>query len=51
MIDDFLAIHANSLQLRARRTKILATNIANADTPNYNINSRVSGLMRALRGE
>lgn len=35
MIDDFLAIHANSLQLRARRTKILATNIANADTPNY----------------
>lgn len=35
MIDDYLATHANSLQLRARRTKILATNIANAETPNY----------------
>lgn len=35
MIDDYLAPHANSLHLRARRTKILATNIANADTPNY----------------
>ena len=35
MIDNFLATHANALQLRARRTQILATNIANADTPNY----------------
>jgi len=35
MIDNFLATHANSLQLRARRTQILASNIANADTPNY----------------
>ena len=35
MIDEFLATHANALQLRARRTQILATNIANADTPNY----------------
>lgn len=34
-IDNFLSTHANSLQLRARRTKILATNIANAETPNY----------------
>jgi flagellar basal-body rod protein FlgB len=34
-IDNFLATHANSLNLRARRTKILATNIANAETPNY----------------
>lgn len=34
-IDNFLATHAESLQLRARRTKILATNIANAETPNY----------------
>jgi len=34
-IDNFLATHANSLHLRARRTKILATNIANAETPNY----------------
>ncbi|MFK7861418.1 MAG: flagellar basal body rod protein FlgB [Granulosicoccus sp.] len=35
MIDKFLATHANALQMRARRTKVLASNIANADTPNY----------------
>ena len=35
MIDDFLATHADALQLRARRTKVLASNIANADTPGY----------------
>jgi flagellar basal-body rod protein FlgB len=35
MLDKFLAVHANSLQLRARRTQVLASNIANADTPNY----------------
>ena len=35
MIDEFLATHADALQLRARRTQVLATNIANADTPNY----------------
>lgn len=35
MIDDFLATHANSLRLRSQRTQILASNIANADTPNY----------------
>ena len=35
MIDGFLATHADALQLRARRTQVLATNIANADTPNY----------------
>lgn len=35
MIDKFLATHANALQMRSRRTNILASNIANADTPNY----------------
>ena len=35
MIDEFLATHADALLLRARRTQVLATNIANADTPNY----------------
>ena len=35
MIDEFLATHADALHLRARRTQVLATNIANADTPNY----------------
>lgn len=35
MIDKFLATHANALQMRARRTQVLANNIANADTPNF----------------
>lgn len=35
MIDDFLSVHANALKLRSQRTNILASNIANADTPNY----------------
>lgn len=35
MIDNFLATHANALQMRSHRTQILASNIANADTPNY----------------
>jgi flagellar basal-body rod protein FlgB len=35
MIDDYLSVHANALQLRSQRTSILASNIANADTPNY----------------
>lgn len=35
MIDKFLATHADALQLRARRTQVLANNIANADTPNF----------------
>ena len=35
MIDEFLAVHATSLRLRSQRTHLLASNIANADTPNY----------------
>lgn len=35
MIDDYLSVHANALKLRSQRTEILASNIANADTPNY----------------
>ncbi|MFK8083247.1 MAG: flagellar basal body rod protein FlgB [Granulosicoccus sp.] len=35
MIDKFLATHADALHMRARRTKVLASNIANADTPNF----------------
>lgn len=35
MIDDYLSVHANALTLRSQRTSILASNIANADTPNY----------------
>lgn len=35
MIDNYLDVHASALHLRSRRTKILASNIANADTPGY----------------
>jgi len=35
MIDDFLSVHANALKMRSQRTHILASNIANSDTPNY----------------
>ena len=33
--DKALGIHEQALMLRAQRNEILATNIANADTPNY----------------
>ena len=35
MIDEFLSVHADSLKMRSKRTHILASNIANSDTPNY----------------
>ena len=34
-IDNYLAAHADALHLRAQRTRLLASNIANSDTPNY----------------
>ena len=34
-IDDALRFHQTVLSLRAQRQQILASNIANADTPNY----------------
>lgn len=34
-IDRHFGIHAEALQLRARRGELLASNLANADTPNY----------------
>lgn len=33
--DKALGIHEQALMLRAQRNEVLATNIANADTPNY----------------
>ena len=32
---DLLGIHPEMLQFRAKRTEVLASNIANVDTPNY----------------
>ena len=34
-LDEALGIHARALALHAYRAQLLATNIANADTPNY----------------
>lgn len=34
-IDDAFGVHARALQLYAQRTKTLASNLANADTPGY----------------
>ncbi len=34
-IDDHMSTHASALLLRAQRTRLLANNMANADTPNY----------------
>ena len=34
-IDSYLGVHARALAVEARRTELLAANIANADTPNF----------------
>ena len=34
-IDQMFGVHAQALQLRARRGELIASNLANADTPNY----------------
>ncbi len=34
-LDQVFGIHADALLLRAKRAEILASNLANADTPNY----------------
>jgi flagellar basal-body rod protein FlgB len=34
-LDAYLGVHADALKVYARRTEVLATNLANADTPNY----------------
>lgn len=35
MLDTLFGIHADALQLKARRMEVLSTNIANADTPGF----------------
>ncbi len=35
IIDRAFGVHAEALQLRARRGEMLASNLANADTPNF----------------
>ncbi len=35
VLDAYLGVHAQALALEARRTDVLAANLANVDTPNY----------------
>lgn len=35
MLDQIFGIHERALQLRGERVSVLATNLANADTPNF----------------
>jgi flagellar basal-body rod protein FlgB len=34
-LNSYLGVHAEALRLQSRRTEVLATNLANADTPNF----------------
>jgi flagellar basal-body rod protein FlgB len=47
-IDDHLRVRLAALDLRAQRTEVLSSNIANADTPNYK--ARDFDFAQALRG-
>lgn len=47
-LDDTLRFHETALSLRAQRQQLLASNIANADTPNYK--ARDVDFSKALQG-
>lgn len=47
-LDDALRFHETALNLRAQRQQLLASNIANADTPNYK--ARDIDFNQALQG-
>lgn len=51
-IDDMFRLHQTALNLRAARQELLASNIANADTPNYKARDIdfASALQGALTG-
>jgi flagellar basal-body rod protein FlgB len=34
-LDSYLGVHATALKLRSQRTEVLASNLANVDTPGY----------------
>src|SRR6476646_8026691 len=55
-LDAYLGVHQDALKLYARRTAVLANNLANADTPNFKaqdldfkslLNARSSGTLAA----
>ena len=48
---DALGVHADALQVRAERTKVLAANIANESTPNYKARDVDFGAMLQERAD
>ncbi|MGY8906976.1 MAG: flagellar basal body rod protein FlgB [Pseudomonadales bacterium] len=51
LLQNPLGIHATALKLREQRTSVLASNIANADTPNYKARDiDFSSVMAATKG-
>lgn len=46
---DALGVHADALELRAERTRVLAANIANESTPGYTARDLDFGAMLAAR--
>ncbi|HEV8441910.1 MAG TPA: flagellar basal body rod protein FlgB, partial [Steroidobacteraceae bacterium] len=34
-LDQYIGVHAAALDVRGRRTELIANNLANADTPGY----------------
>ncbi len=50
-LDQVFGIHADALLLRAKRAEILASNLANADTPNYKARDiNFNALLEQARG-
>lgn len=50
--DRALGVHAQALELRSKRTEVLAANLANADTPNYKARDlNFAATLASLQGE
>jgi len=55
-LDDLVSFHQVALDLRSQRQSVLASNIANADTPNYkardmNFSAALNGAMQGRAGQ
>ena len=55
-IDEHLMVHAEALKLRSQRQQVLASNIANADTPDYkardfDFNAALRAAINAAEGD
>ncbi len=52
-LDDAFGIHEKAVKFRAQRTEVLATNIANADTPGYKARDFdfAQALQQAMQGQ